>query len=497
MPSSTIPRSSSRRTVFPRITPDVVRYAYEHLAETNPYYIREVGRDAIRACMLRVQRHSVELGARLDGGNRWQRVARVYLDSTIADLDQARLAVRRIVRAVEDEDEEPSLRMGRQMTVEHLWQDFRAEYVRKKSTKRSARTLEFYDFLWRVHLLPRLGASRLKEVTPARVEQLIEGVAAQVQAVRPWTDGHPTANHCLFQGRTVFEFARRQGYLLKNPFLEAEPFDVVSAHYLRDLDLTAIGDALRELEERARHSGPMSRHVPSSTALAALRIAVYTGCRHRAELLAGDLTWFKGDLGIPRLEIPRAKGDRRRGQGRFLYLGPHAVQLLRAIPRPAGSILLVPGRLPGQHLHRLNETWDAVLTSARSRLRVLQAASPTPLDTAVLGARIWPGETGDRVPVKVLRHTAKTIHPRAGIAPEHSAQLLGHEAATLGERVYLHHHGPSLLRAAALYESFVRELLGDPPLPTAGERHFVPRPPTPLDEDYGRSHDQCIALAPR
>ena len=52
--------------------------------------------------------------------------------------------------------------------------------------------------------------------------------------------------------------------------------------------------------------------------------------------------------------------------------------------------------------------------------------------------------------------------PRAGIAPEHSAQLLGHEAATLGERVYLHHHGPSLLRAAALYETFVRELLGDP-----------------------------------
>jgi integrase len=220
----------------------------------------------------------------------------------------------------------------------------------------------------------------------------------------------------------------------------------------------------------------MSPHVPSSTALAGLRIALYTGCRHRAELLAGDLTWFKEDLGIRRLEIPRAKGDRRRGQGRFLYLGPHAVHLLRTIARPAGSLFLVPGRLAGQHLYRLNETWDAVLTGARSRLRDLQAASPTPLDTAVLGARIWPGETGDRVPVKVFRHTAKTIHPRAGIAPEHSAQLLGHEAATLGERVYLHHHGPSLVQAATIYERFVRQLLGGVIPVRSGD---TPAPPSP------------------
>src|SRR4051812_34970118 len=67
----------------------------------------------------------------------------------------------------------------------------------------------------------------------------------------------------------------------------------------------------------------------------------------------------------------------------------------------------------------------------------------------------------DLIPVKALRHTAKTLHPRAGIAPEHSAQLLGHEAQSLGERVYLHRHGPSLAEAATKYETFVRRLLGD------------------------------------
>jgi len=49
------------------------------------------------------------------------------------------------------------------MTVRELWQRFRAEYVRKKSDKRSERTLEFYDHIWGHHLLPRIGASRLSE----------------------------------------------------------------------------------------------------------------------------------------------------------------------------------------------------------------------------------------------------------------------------------------------------------------------------------------------
>jgi hypothetical protein len=463
-----MPTRSPYRTVFPRITPDVVRYAYEHLATTNPYYIREVGRDAIRGCMLRVQRQSVEVGTRLDNGTRWHRVTRVDLEMSIDDLEVARLAVRRVIRSREDEDEEPCLRQGRQMTVQQLWQLFRAEYIRKKSSKRSARTLAFYDCLWDLHLLPRIGANRLREVTIARVEEMTEEVTSHVRTSRPWAEGRHTANHCLFQGRTVFEFARRKGWLLKNPFLEVDPYDVLNAQvYLRDLDLAAIGEALRDLEDRARRSSAVSRHVPSLAALYAMRLTLYTGCRHRAELLAGNLTWFKEDLGIPRLEIPRAKGDRNRGQGRFLYLGPHALELLHAIPRPPGSTLLVPGRLAGQPLYRLNETWDAVLGEARRRLRQLQADSQNPLDAVVLQARLAPGEAGDRIPVKVLRHTAKTFHPRAGIASEHSAQLLGHEAATLGERVYLHHHGPSLVHAAAAYEHFVRQLLGDIPVRSA------------------------------
>lgn len=458
-----MPKRLPRRSAFPRITLDVVRHAYDHLATTSPYFIRELGRDAIKGCMLRVHRRSVEIGARLDNGTRWHRVAMVDTHMSIEEIEVARQEVRHVLRTWEDEEDEPSLRVGRRMTVQELWSQYRADYVRKKSAKRSHRTLEFYDFLWDVHLLPLIGTERLREVSISKAEALAEEVTARVKAAREWAEGRHTANHCLAQGRMVFEYARRKGFILKNPFLEVDPYDVVSAQvFLRDLDLQAVGQALRDMETRASQASPLSRHTASRTALSALRIVLYTGCRHRAEFLEGTLSWFKEDLGMPRLEVPRAKGDRRENQGRFIYLGPHAVQLLKTIDRPLGVMHLVPGRILGRPLCRLNETWDAVLHEARALLRDWQAGSPTPLDSAVLSARISPNEPGERIPVKALRHTAKTCHPRAGIAPEHSAQLLGHEAASLGERVYLHRHGPSLVEAAATYEAFVRQLLGDP-----------------------------------
>ncbi len=457
-----MPKSSARRTAFPRITVEVIRYAYEHPAQASPYYIREIGRDAIKGCMLRVHRREVELGTRYAKGTRWHRVIVVDVHMSIEELETARLKVRQFIRSLEDEEEEPTLQEGRRKTVRALWEVRRAEYIRKRSAKRSPRTLESYDYLWNTYLLPAFGDLRLRQVTSSQVEDLLAEITGRVQASRPWAEGRHTANHVLNQGRMAFEDARRKGWILRNPFTEVEPFEVEAAQvYLRDMDLAAVGKALREMETQAASSSPTSRHVPALGSLLALRVAIYTGCRHREELLYGSTSWLFQDLGVPRLEIPRAKGDRGDRHGRFLYLGPHTLECLGRIPRASGSTLLVPGRLPGRPLYRLNETWGAVLIQARAILQDWQSQSPEAFDAVILRARLSLGEIGERVPVKVLRHTAKTLHPRAGIAPEHSAQLLGHEAQSLGERVYLHRHGPSLVEAATAYESFVRRLLGD------------------------------------
>lgn len=137
---------------------------------------------------------------------------------------------------------------------------------------------------------------------------------------------------------------------------------------------------------------------------------------------------------MPRIAVPRAKGDRGDRQGRWVFLGPHAVQLIRQIPRSDGSRhLLVPGRQPGRPLYRLNEAWAWVLA---------QAGLPP-------------------APVKVLRHCFSTYAVEAGIPSEHRQQLLGHRGAPITDTVYLKRHGPALAQAAARVEAYLRGLLGD------------------------------------
>jgi integrase len=108
---------------------------------------------------------------------------------------------------------------------------------------------------------------------------------------------------------------------------------------------------------------------------------------------------------------------------------------LKAICRPLGSEhWTVPGDKLGQPLYRLNEAWRAIL-----RLAGLP-----------------------EIPVKALRHGFST-HSVGIIAPEHRAQLMGHQGRPMTDSVYLHRHGPDLAHAAFLIEDHLRSLLGDFP----------------------------------
>jgi hypothetical protein len=441
-----------KRTV-PRITLEVLRLAYSRLAKQNSYFIYEEGRDAIQGCALRVLRREVQIGTRADRGRTWIKVAVVSPEVDMEELEELRLAVRRKIRNVEDEDEEPSLREGRRMTVAQLWAAYRAEYMLTRSKARSIRTIEHYDDLWEGHLLPLIGGLSLRAVTVQVAKDLKVEVRARVQAKRPWADGRHTANHVLQQGQASFNWARKMGYLVRNPFDFVDPYEVDPAERcLEDDEIAAVGKVLKEAEALAACSSRLTRHSPSLTALSALRVAIYTGCRHREELLWAELDWLKDPYGsLPRLEVPRAKGQRGSNRGRFLYLGPHSVELLLQIPRISGSEhLLVPGRLSGRSLFRLNETWEWIIRHAGIK----------------------------HAPPKVWRHVARTNHVRAGIAPEHSEQLLGHRGRPITDTVYLHRHGPSLVRAAETYELFIRRLLGDLPAeakkPAPRTGHMIP-----------------------
>lgn len=462
----------------PRITLDFLRDIFTRgLSTGNPYFIREAGgRDSIRGCQLRVLRTKVWFCTRSDAGTAYYPVVEARPDMTIEEVEQARWAVRAKIREVEDEQVEPTLAEGRRKTIQQLWDDYRADYVRRRHHKRSPRTLEQYDDLWNCHLLPLFGELTLQQfvsLPPSRLQDLPEEIAARVQQKRPWAEGRHTGNLCLAVFRMAWEFARRRGWILKDPFLDIEKLDAPSAKvYLEDLDLAAVGEALRNLEAITDPDPSTARKAPSLTALLALRVVLYTGCRHVEELLKGKLSWLRQDYGLARLEVPRSKGDRGARQGRVIYLGPDALHCLLEIPRPPGCDDLVPGRVPGTQMSRLTDTWERVLLEARKLLEQWKAerGSRNRLVSSILHARIigYDGEKrmtrfeGEiRVPVKAIRHTVKTIHPRARIVSDHSRQLLGHQATSLGDRVYLHEHGPSLSEAASKAEVFIRRLMGD------------------------------------
>jgi integrase len=332
------------------------------------------------------------------------------------------------------------------MTLLKLYEEFMADFKETRGASRSPRTLESYEALWRVHLLPILGHLRITEITTDVVRRFKREIPDRVVERRPEAKGggRPVANRALQQLEAALSFAYRMDWIPRNTasarfvprYEENRAEDFLDIH-----GYGAVGQVLRDLEARLARgeTSPLSLRT-----LFALRVAIYTGVRHRSELLWTRLEWCHLDDGVPRLGIPRAKGDRqaKKGSGRWVFLGPDAVRLLRAIPRPAGSEhLTIPGDKPGQPLFRLNEAWRVVLRTARL----------------------------PQVPVKALRHGFST-HSVGIIAPEHRAQLLGHQGRPMTDSVYLHHHGPDLSRAAALVEDHIRGLLGD--CPSAGA--YVP-----------------------
>ena len=430
-----------QRTKVPRITADIVRQAFDHLAQGSPYYIREEGgRDSIRGCHLRVQRRTIQFGTRSDGGRRWQRVAEARPDMTLEEVEEARAAVRRLVRQLEDEAEIPGLRRGRQMTLRQLAELYLRDFEMTRGQRRSARTLKSYRHLWDFHLLPQAGHLRLSEISPEYVSELQRQIAAKAseRGGRARSGGRYAANRALQQLSAAFRFAVAKEWVLRNPASGAAVvrFEELSADEFLDEDAyAAVGRVIRELE--AEHAAsPFRKAKPRLRALAALRLAIYTGARHCEELLWAELSWCRDLEGsVPRIGIPRAKGDRGDRRGRWIYLGPHGARLVREMERPSGSEhLLIPGRVPGSPLNRLNELWTQVLH---------RAGLP-------------------RMTVKVLRHSHRTHAVVAGIPEEHEQQLLGHRGASVTDTVYLHRHGPALAGAAARIEAHLRRLMGDP-----------------------------------
>ncbi len=162
-----------------------------------------------------------------------------------------------------------------------------ADFRENRGAKRSPRTIDAYETLWRVHLLPSLGHLRLSEITTEIVRRFKRDIPERVVEKHPEAKGggRPVANRALQQLNAALGFAYRLEWITRNPasgelvprFEESRAEDFLDAK-----GYAAVGEVLRDLESRLTHSQASPFSLRS---LYALRVAIYTGVRHRTELL--------------------------------------------------------------------------------------------------------------------------------------------------------------------------------------------------------------------
>ncbi len=117
--------------------------------------------------------------------------------------------------------------------------------------------------------------------------------------------------------------------------------------FLSDDEYRRLGAALRDAE---------SEGFASSTAIAAIRLLMLTGCRS-GEIKS--LKWEHVNLEAGELRLPESKTG-----AKVVHLGDPAIAVLRGIARREGSPWVLPGLKPDGHITYLHDAWRRILERA-------------------------------------------------------------------------------------------------------------------------------------
>lgn len=260
------------------------------------------------------------------------------------------------------------LRAARDDTVEKLFALYQDEGV----GRRKPRTIEFYESLGRLYLLPALGRLPVAKVTAREVAVLH----------RSLRDKPVTANRVVRLVRSFFYWlAKRELATGQNPAKNTEWFpEQGRERFLTVEEMARLGQALRvaetsglspapeHLPEMGRKMTPLPRRPRNSgmfasdlqpanpVAVAALRFLMFTGWREREAL---TLKWSDVDLarGFATLMDTKSRKSVRS-------LSAPARELLAAQPHVHGSPYVFPGRDPTKPLRELQRLWYAARAHA-------------------------------------------------------------------------------------------------------------------------------------
>jgi integrase len=332
-------------------------------------------------------------------------------------LEQARkLAAKRLLEVKNDRDPAEERRaFAAAPTVEDLVARFLAEHASKRSTsmQRNSRSL------FRLYLLPAIGARKVSDVRWEDLERIH----------RELRDRPYQANRFLAACSKAWALAARWGWWpreMPNPAQGHDRHHEERRGQALDMPgLGRLGEALRQEDK-------------DSTPAAAFTFMLLTGCRPGEAL---KVRWAAIDLDARIWHLPASKAGPRS-----VYLGRPAMELLRALPRCGEYIF--PGRGSGP-MSDLKRLWERLAARAGLPLRM----------------RLY----------DATRHTFNSTAAYFGVPREIRMRLMGHSLGRDVHDIYTHLRPEQLLAAADLIASGLAAAL-------RGERQegrllrFEPRP---------------------
>jgi integrase len=307
-------------------------------------------------------------------------------------LEQARkLAAKRLLEGKNDRDPAEERRaFAAAPTVEDLVARFLAEHA----SKRSASMRRNSQSLFRLYLLPAVGARKVADV---RWEDL-EKIHGELRD-RPYQ-----ANRFLAACSKAWALAARWGWWpreMPNPAQGHDRHHEERRGQALDMPgLARLGEALRQEDK-------------DSMPAAAFTFMLLTGCRPGEAL---KVRWAAIDLDARIWHLPASKAGPRS-----VYLGRPAMDLLRALPRCGEYIF--PGRGSGP-MSDLKRPWERLAARAGlpARMRLYDAT----------------------------RHTFNSTAAYFGVPREIRMRLMGHSLGRDVHDIYTHLQSEQLLAAADL-----------------------------------------------
>lgn len=363
---------------------------------------------------------------RVGAGGRLARKRRITIgSSTSITPDQARKQAREYLAAARTGMDPSEVRTKERRVPD--FKTFACRYLDEEATNRlKPSTRRNYEINIRKHAAPSIGVMKLNQITRAEIQNLHATLGRRSKVL---------ANRTVETISAVYRYAQTLGLVDENynPTSGIKAFkEKARERYLSEHEFVRLGEALelaenegipwanldRQVQPKHAVKAENQRTVFSSSAIDAIRMLIFTGCRLR-EIL--HLTWDEVDLERGLLFL----ADSKTG-ARAVVLNKLAQDILNRQPRASSFVFPSEfvatdenGELEDRPLADLNKPWRAVRRHAGI----------------------------DDVRLHDLRHSFASVGASAGMGLPIVGALLGHKQAATTER-YAHLDASPLRQAS-------------------------------------------------